>query len=133
MIREKTFFEQQLEKISGQYGLPEYQYIRARQSKHFMEKYYSGKIELDTIAAAACMSRFHFVRLFQTIYGTTPRQYLKNLRIDKAKALLKKGASVADTCYQVGYDSIPTFSRVFKLGAGLSPRDYQLLNYSNPG
>nr|WP_255723992.1 AraC family transcriptional regulator [Terrimonas ginsenosidimutans] len=97
-----------------------------------MEKHYADKIELDQIAMAACMSRFHFVRVFQMIYGVTPRQYLKDVRINKAKALLKKGLDVTTVCYEVGYDSVPTFSSAFKRGTGLSPGRYQQWHKSNP-
>src|SRR5690349_5228399 len=93
--KQKTYFEQEVERIAAQYGLPEYQYIQIRQSKHFMEKCYADKIELDKIALAACMSRFHYIRLFQLVYGTTPRQFLKDIRINKAKELIKKGTGVS--------------------------------------
>ncbi|MBN8578980.1 MAG: helix-turn-helix transcriptional regulator [Cytophagales bacterium] len=130
-MKKKTYYETQLEKVIEQSALPEYHYLQVRQSKDFMEKCYSEKIELDKIAMAACMSRFHYIRLFQTIYGTTPRQYLKDLRINKAKELIKNGLSVAQVCYEVGYDSLQTFSSAFKRGTGFSPREYQKMNISN--
>ena len=61
----KTFFEREVDRLNKEYGLPEYQYVYIRQSKAFMEKYYREKIELDEIAAAAFMSRFHYIRIFQ--------------------------------------------------------------------
>lgn len=127
----KTYYELQVEKITAHSALPEYHYIQIRQSKDFMEKAYAEKIELDHIASAACMSRFHFIRLFQVIYGTTPRQYLRDIRINKAKELLKKGIPALQVCFEVGYDSLSTFSNAFKRGTGLSPRSYQHLNISN--
>ena len=120
-----------MERIASQLGLPEYYYKQIRQSKKFMEKFYSEKIELENIARAACMSRFHFIRLFQLVYGTTPRQYLKDLRINKAKGLIKQGIPVTRVCIEVGYESLPTFSNAFKKGTGLSPREYQSLYNSN--
>lgn len=131
MTREKTYYELQIEKVEAQSGLPEYQYVQVRQSKDFMEKYYADKIQLDNMARAACMSRYHFIRLFQTIYGTTPRQYLRDVRIHKAKELIRKGGAIAQVCYEVGYDSLPTFSNAFKKGTGHSPKKYQQLQYSN--
>lgn len=131
MNPEKTYYELQIEKVEAQRGLPEYQYVQVRQSKAFMEKYYADKIMLDNMAKAACMSRYHFIRLFQTIYGTTPRQYLRDVRIHKAKELIKKGGAIAQVCYEVGYDSLPTFSSAFKKGTGHSPKKYQQLQHSN--
>ena len=129
--KQKTYYELELERIALQCGLPEYQYTQIRQSKKFMEKFYAEKIELERNATAACMSRFHFIRVFQLVYGTTPRQYLKDLRINKARELIKKGVSVTQACFEVGYESLPSFSTAFKKGTGLSPKEYQNLYKSN--
>jgi AraC-like DNA-binding protein len=127
----KTFFEQEVDRIIKEHGLPEHYYTYVRQSKAFMEKYHADKIGLDKIAAAAFMSRFHYIRIFQQVYGRTPRQFLRDLRIEKAKVLLKQGLSVTDVCTDIGYDSLPTFSKVFKRGTGYSPKSYQQVNSSN--
>ena len=127
----KTFYEQELERITKAHALPQHHYAYIRQSKAFMEKYHNEKIELNDIAAAAFMSRFHYIRIFQQVYGRTPRQFLKDLRIEKAKELLRKGHPVTEVCTSVGYDSVPTFSKVFKSGTGYSPKVYQDLNISN--
>lgn len=129
--KKKSYYETELERIAQEHYLPEYQYIRIRQSKVFMEKYYGDKIELDKMASAACMSRFHYIRLFQSIYGTTPRQFLRDIRMLRAKVLIKKGVSIAQVCMEVGYDSLPTFSTAFKKGTGYSPGQYQRLYNSN--
>ena len=60
------------------------------------------------------MSRFHYVRIFKQLYGLTPRNYLRDMRIAKAKEFLKQGHSITDTCADVGYESLPTFSNTFK-------------------
>ena len=127
----KTFFEQEVDRIMKDHALSEHYYTYIRQSRTFMEKCYGDKIELDKIAAAAFMSRFHYIRIFQQVYGRTPRQYLRDLRIDKAKELLKTGLSVTGVCTEVGYESVPTFSNVFKKGTGHSPKAYQQMNISN--
>ncbi len=67
------------------------------------------------------MSRFHYIRVFQQIYGVTPRQYLRDVRIAKAKKLLKKGGPVTRVCLEVGYESLPTFSNAFKRATGYAP------------
>lgn len=96
-----------------------------------MEKYLSEKIELEKIASTAFMSRFHYTRIFKSVYGLSPRQYLKDLRISKGKELLKKGVNVSQVCFEVGYDSLPTFCNAFKKATGHSPGQYQSLNKSN--
>ncbi len=128
----KTFYEQEVDRIAKKHSLSKYLYIQIRQSKVFMEKYHSEKIELEQIAAAAFMSRFHFIRIFQQIYGVTPRQYLRDVRISRAKELLKKEIPVTQVCFDVGYESLPTFSNAFKRATGYSPKVYQKMHKSNP-
>ena len=96
-----------------------------------MEKYYTDRIELNDLAKAAFMSRFHYVRIFQRMYGLTPRVYLRDLRISKAKELIKKGLSITQVCFEVGYESVPTFSSLFKKCTGYTPKEYQNLHKSN--
>lgn len=126
----KTFFEQEVDRIMTE-ALPAHYYAYVRQSKAFMNKYYGHKIELNQIAAAAFMSRFHYIRIFQQVYGRTPRRYLQDLRVEKAKELLRQGHPVTQVCFDVGYESLPTFSKIFKRGAGYSPKAYQEINIRN--
>jgi len=128
----KSYFEIQLDKIVKENFLPEYHYVQVRQSKAFMEKYFSEKIEVEKIASAAFMSRFHYIRSFKKVYGLSPRQYLRDLRLNKAKELLKLGLEVSDVCVKVGYDSLPTFCNAFKKATGYSPAEYHRVNKSNP-
>ena len=127
----KTWFEMQIDQLQKEQYLPEYYYVQIRQSKSFMEKYLSEKIELEKIASTAFMSRFHYARIFKKVYGLSPRQYLKDLRINKGKELLKQGLTIAEVCFEVGYDSLPTFCNAFKKATGYSPREYRNLNKSN--
>jgi len=127
----KTYFEIQLDKLVNEHYLPEYYYVRVRQSKSFMEKYLSEKIGLEKIASTAFMSRFHYTRIFKRVYGRSPRQYLKDLRINKGKELLRQGLNISQVCFEVGYDSLPTFCNAFKKATGYSAREYQSLNKSN--
>jgi AraC-like DNA-binding protein len=127
----KTYFELQLDRLVKEQYLPKYYYVHVRQSKSFMEKYLSEKIELEKIASVAFMSRFHFIRIFKRVYGVSPKQYLKVLRLDKGKELLKQGLNISQVCFDVGYDSLPTFCNAFKKATGHSPREYQNLNKSN--
>lgn len=127
----KTYFEIQLDKLVNEHYLPEYYYVQVRQSKSFMENYLSEKIGLDKIASTAFMSRFHYTRIFKRVYGLSPRQFLKDLRINKGKELLKQGLNISQVCIEVGYDSLPTFCNAFKKATGYSPGEYQSLNKSN--
>lgn len=101
-----------------------YLYRRIVQAKLFIDNNYPNKIDLDNIADEAWFSKFHFIRLFKTIYGKTPHQYLIAVRIEKAIQLLREGKPVADVCFLVGFDSLTSFSGLFKRKAGISPSIY---------
>lgn len=128
---EKSFYELELDKVIENDSLPANKYVQVRLSKDFMQKYYAEKIKLESVAEKAFMSHFHYIRIFQKIYGITPKQYLKDIRIEKAKEKLKSGFSVTEVCSEIGYESLPTFSKYFKLATGYSPKEYQKINNRN--
>ena len=107
-------------------GYPKvYLYKRIVQAKLFIDDHYHDNIDLGNISDEAYFSKFHFIRLFKTIYGSTPHQYLIKVRIENAKELLQKDMSVTDTCFEVGFDSVSSFSGLFKRYTKLSPSEYQ--------
>lgn len=128
----KTYYELQIDQLVRDHYLPQHLYVQVRQSKAFMKQYLAEKIELKAISSEAYMSRFHYIRTFRKVYGISPRQFLKDLRLNKAKELLKQGLEVARVCEEVGYDSITTFTNNFKKATGHSPKEYLRLNKSNP-
>ncbi|GAA0195244.1 hypothetical protein GCM10009122_59330 [Fulvivirga kasyanovii] len=101
-----------------------YLYRRIVQAKLFIDNHYDEKIDLDNISDEAYFSKYHFIRLFKSIYGKTPHQYLRSCRIDKAQQLLQAGKPVTDTCFLVGFDSLTSFSGLFKKLVGISPSVY---------
>lgn len=102
-----------------------YLYRRIVLAKLFIDRDYHTEINLDDIADEALFSRFHFIRLFRKIVGKTPHQYLIDVRIEQAKQLLREGATVSATCFAVGFDSVSSFSGLFKRRTGLSPSVFQ--------
>lgn len=102
-----------------------YLYKRIVQAKLFIDDNFTQPIELDNIADEAYFSKFHFLRIFKQAYGRTPHQYLVYKRIERAKELLKKGTPVTEVCYMVGFESVGSFSTLFKRSTGYSPSEYQ--------
>jgi len=102
-----------------------YLYKRIVQAKIFIDTHFSDNIDVGNIADEACFSKFHFIRLFKKIYGKTPHQYLTRVRIENAKIFLQKGTSITDTCFNVGFDSVSSFTPLFKKYTNLSPSVYQ--------
>ncbi len=101
-----------------------YLYRRIVQAKLFIDSNYADKIDLKNISDEAYFSKFHFIRLFKNIYGKTPYQYLTNVRIEKAIQLFRSGISVSEVCFSVGFDSLTSFSGLFKRIIGISPSIY---------
>ena len=99
-------------------------YRRLVQAKLFIDYHYADRIDVCEIADEAYFSRFHFIRQFKSIYRKTPHQYLISVRIEKAKELLKERKSVSDVCYAVGFESLGSFSGLFKRLEGITPSTY---------
>ncbi|MEZ0374470.1 MAG: helix-turn-helix domain-containing protein [Candidatus Sericytochromatia bacterium] len=83
-------------------------------------------LSLEELAATACMSKYHFLRLFRAAYGCTPHQFQLRLRIARAKALLKTSRlSVQEIALHFGFDDVSSFSRQFRSQVGTYPLHYR--------
>jgi AraC-like DNA-binding protein len=103
----------------------QYIYRRLVKAKLFIDKNFAGCIDLNQIAGKAHFSKFHFIRLFRTIYGKTPNQYLTSVRIEKAKELFQLNATINDVCCSVGFDSVSSFKGLFKRYTHSTPAAYK--------
>jgi AraC-like DNA-binding protein len=103
----------------------QYLYRQIVRAKLYIDVRFASPIDLGNIADEACFSKFHFARLFRKIYGKTPHQYLTNARIDKALHLLESGAAVKEACFAVGFDSVSSFTGLFKRRIGMTPAAFQ--------
>ncbi|MBS1608482.1 MAG: helix-turn-helix transcriptional regulator [Bacteroidetes bacterium] len=100
-------------------------YKRIVSAKVFIDENFNGPINLDTVSGQAYFSRFHFHRLFTRIYRRTPHQYITQKRLDKARLLLTENKSVTAICNEVGFESIGSFSALFKKEIGFTPQYYR--------
>ena len=100
-------------------------YQRVVTAKLYIDNNYAEPIDLKKISGKAFLSRFHFHRLFTKIYRKTPHQYLTNKRIEKAKVLLAENKPVAEVCNEVGFESMGSFSVLFKKEIGFAPQYYR--------
>ena len=95
-------------------------------AKLYMDSNFHEGIDLAGISRKACISRFHFHRLFRRIYNKTPHQYLTEKRIGLALELLGgKTLTVTEICSQVGFESMGSFSVLFKREIGFPPSGYR--------
>jgi len=101
-------------------------YKRIVTAKVFIDENYQDNIDLEQISKQAFLSRFHFHRLFTHIYKKTPHQYLTATRLEAAKILLaKEGISITDVCNEIGFESLASFSTLFRRQSGYSPQYYR--------
>jgi transcriptional regulator GlxA family with amidase domain len=96
-----------------------------RRARDFMDRNYAEPLDVPAMGRAACMSPAHFSRKFRAAYGETPYSYLMTRRIERAKALLRQGVSVTDTCFAVGCTSLGSFSARFTEIVGETPSRYR--------
>ena len=94
--------------------------------RELMESRVDESLDVQTLAKAAALSPYHFIRLFREVYGSTPHQFLTELRIERARALLRDtDLSVTDICMEVGFSSLGSFSDLFRRRVGHSPSRYR--------
>ncbi|HYC86911.1 MAG TPA: AraC family transcriptional regulator [Chryseosolibacter sp.] len=98
-----------------------YLYKRIVQAKLYIDENFALDIDLDNISSEASFSKFHFIRLFKKIYGRSPHQHLTVVRIEQAMRLLRMNTSVTETCFAVGFQSISSFTTLFKRHTGVPP------------
>ncbi len=99
-------------------------YKRVVEAKLYMDSHYHEKIDLNNISNQANFSKYHFLRLFKHAFGKSPHQYLIETRLLAAKKLLRENNSVKDTCYKVGFESVPSFITLFKKRENITPNEY---------
>jgi len=97
-----------------------------RRARDLMDREYATPLGVAALARAALMSSAHFSRQFRASYGETPYSYLMTRRIERAKALLRRGdVSVTEVCVAVGCSSLGSFSARFTQLVGETPTAYR--------
>jgi len=95
---------------------------RLNRARRFIDLCYDLPLDLEEISSHACFSRYHFLRLFRQAFNKTPHQYLTERRIERAKELLSTDElRVTDVCFEVGFQSLGSFSSLFHKSVGHAP------------
>jgi AraC-like DNA-binding protein len=101
-----------------------------RRARDLMDREYARPLDVAALARTALMSSAHFSRQFRAAYGETPYGYLMTRRIERAKALLRRGdRSVTEVCMEVGCTSLGSFSTRFTKLVGETPTAYRLRDH----
>lgn len=106
--------------------------VRLRRARDRMDRDYAQPLDVPALARGALMSTGHFARSFRDAFGETPYSYLMTRRIERAKALLRRGdLSVTEVCFAVGCTSLGSFSSRFTELVGESPSAYRARDHES--
>jgi transcriptional regulator GlxA family with amidase domain len=106
--------------------------VRLRRARDRMDRDYAQPLDVPALAHTALMSPGHFSRSFRAAYGETPYSHLMTRRIERAKALLRRGdVTVTEVCFAVGCTSLGSFSSRFTELVGESPSAYRARDHDD--
>lgn len=95
-------------------------------AKQFISEHYSEPLSLEQVAKAVNTSSFYFCKMFKRITGLNFTEYVSRVRIERAKnLLLNPNLRISEIAFEVGFQSLTHFNRVFRKMVGLSPTDYR--------
>ena len=104
---------------------------RVTLAKNYLDSnYYNTDLNLDEVADAVGLSKYHLCREFNHLYGISPGKYLANLRLQKSCALLLQSRqhTIAEIASMVGFSNDNYFCKVFRKAFGTTPTQYRLQN-----
>ena len=101
-------------------------YRRLHRARDYSAACFDEPITLNDMARVACLSTNHFLRTFKQAFHQTPHQYLTRVRLERAQRLLAQtDQPVTDVCFAVGFESLGSFSWLFRQRVGLAPEAYR--------
>jgi AraC-like DNA-binding protein len=105
-----------------------------RRAHDLIDLRYAEPLDLAILARQAGYSKFHFARAFAAAYGETPRGYLTRRRLERAKELLRvANLSITEICFLVGFESLGSFSSLFRRVVGQTASAYRQASVSRGG
>ncbi len=106
---------------------------QVRLARLLLDRSYNAPISIEDLSREVALSPYYLIRAFKRVYKQTPHQYLVGLRIARAKELLRNSdLSVTEICVAVGFESLGSFSTLFRKVAGISPSAYRVSSHPTP-
>jgi len=123
-----TIFAEHLSMVSNQIVVREQnaELPVITRAKQFITEHQTEELSLEQVATAVHTSKFYFCKMFKKATGINFTDYLSRVRTERAKnLLLNPNLRVSEIAYEVGFQSLTHFNRVFKRILGRSPTDYR--------
>ncbi len=99
---------------------------RMLRTRDTMDREFAQPLDVPALARVAHVSPAHFSRQFRATFGETPHRYLQRRRVERAMELLREtGRPVTQICFDVGFNSLGTFTRTFREIVGEPPSAYR--------
>jgi AraC-like DNA-binding protein len=100
--------------------------VHLRRARDHIDRHFAAALDLDGLARVAGVSKYHFARCFEALYGETPIRYVTRRRIERAQDLLRHAnLTVTEICTAVGFASLGSFSSRFSELVGENPSAYR--------
>lgn len=96
-----------------------------RRMRQYLEDRYNENVSLDDLVRVSGLSAYHLIRVFRTETGLPPHVYLEQVRINRARKLLRAGTGITTVALMTGFSDQSHFSRHFKKMVGVTPGQYQ--------
>lgn len=97
-----------------------------RRAEEFLRENITSRYSLEEVSRAANLSTYHFIRVFRSVTGKTPYEYLLDAKIEKARELLRSGKmTVTEVCLACGFNNVSHFTSTFKKKVGVTPSRYR--------
>ena len=107
--------------------------VQLRSAREHADRHFADELTLEQLAAVAGVSKWHFQRLFTSVYGVSPAAYVSKRRIERAQDLLRTAnLTVTEVCHAVGFSSLGSFSTRFREIVGESPSEF-MARYARDG
>ena len=124
-----SFYKKEILRINDDCYANQWQIDTVIGLRNYINNNFKENLNLDLFSRIRFVSKYHLLRLFKRYYGQTPNQYLIDRRIEMSKEYINNGLSVSDTCFEVGFESLSSFSNLFKRKTGFSPSAYRKRNF----
>jgi len=103
--------------------------LRAEQIRHYIDTHYFENLDADQIAGILGMSSRYINMIFKEHFNMTPVRYLTDLRIGLAKKMLTEtDKDITSICFELGFETVSTFYRIFKDAADIPPHKYRTMH-----